>query len=283
MPMTPTRTADDERFGFGDNWCSFANLVDETRVAAAMESLADVLPIPGLVGWSFLDIGCGSGLFSLAAHRLGAVVRSFDYDLMSAATTARLRDRFAPHSDWVVEPGSILDEDYTEGLGLFDVVYAWGVLHHTGDLWHAVDAAAARVAPGGTLFISVYNDQGLESRIWRRAKRRYNRSGAVVHRLLLAAGFLYLGRRRALNALARTVPGLRKHTAPRPVRGRGMSARHDLVDWVGGYPFEVAKPEEVFARVHRLGFELRRMKTCAGGIGCNEFVFERQEGTKASW
>ena len=54
-----------------------------------------------------------------------------------------------------------------------------------------------------------------------------------------------------------------------------MSAKHDLIDWVGGYPFEVASPEEVFRRIHPLGFELRHLKTCGGGLGCNEYVFEQ--------
>jgi 2-polyprenyl-6-hydroxyphenyl methylase/3-demethylubiquinone-9 3-methyltransferase len=52
-----------------------------------------------------------------------------------------------------------------------------------------------------------------------------------------------------------------------------MSTRHDLVDWVGGYPFEVAKPETVFGFLRDRGFELRHLKSCAGGLGCNEYVF----------
>lgn len=54
-----------------------------------------------------------------------------------------------------------------------------------------------------------------------------------------------------------------------------MSLMHDLIDWVGGYPFEVAKPEEIFDFYHARGFVLQRLYTCGGGIGCNQFVFER--------
>ena len=53
-----------------------------------------------------------------------------------------------------------------------------------------------------------------------------------------------------------------------------MSRRHDLLDWVGGYPFEVATPEEVFAFCHDRGFELQELSTCGGGLGCNQFVFQ---------
>src|SRR5579859_8056504 len=131
-----------ERFAFGENWLSYVALVDQRRIDAATESLARALPRTALAGRTFLDIGCGSGLFSLAAQRLGARVHSFDRDAGCVAATARLRERWGSADGWVVEEGSILDRRYAESLGLFDVVYAWGVLHHTGDLWGALDAAA---------------------------------------------------------------------------------------------------------------------------------------------
>jgi 2-polyprenyl-6-hydroxyphenyl methylase/3-demethylubiquinone-9 3-methyltransferase len=54
-----------------------------------------------------------------------------------------------------------------------------------------------------------------------------------------------------------------------------MSPWRDVVDWVGGLPFEVARPDEVFAYCRDRGFILRTLKTQAGGHGCNEFVLER--------
>jgi len=271
-----------QRFAFGDNWSAFVRLVDEERIATATESLTQALGVPHLRGRSFLDVGCGSGLFSLAALRLGARVRSFDFDAASVAATRALREAFAPDADWPVEQGSILDPAYTASLGRFDVVYAWGVLHHTGRMWAAVAAAADLVAPGGRLYLSIYNDQGLASRAWRRVKRRYNRSGPAGRLLLVGLSFLYLSRHRPLRVLLRLLRPTRGATAtgqpatgrPAP-RTRGMSRRHDLVDWVGGYPFEVAKPEDVFRFVTGRGFELRHLTTCGPGLGCNEYVFER--------
>ncbi len=201
-------------------------------------------------------------------------MRSFDYDPDSVSAAAGLRRLHAPDSAWVVEQGSILDQPYVAGLGYFDVVYSWGVLHHTGNLWRAVDVAARLVDSGGLLFISIYNDQGFASRQWRRVKKRYNTSGRLTRRLLIAGSFAYLAWHRPVTAIVRMVRRSRDQKS-RPVRVRGMSAKHDLVDWVGGYPFEVAKPEEVFRRIHPLGFELRHLKTCGGGLGCNEYVFER--------
>jgi SAM-dependent methyltransferase len=273
--MTDSRAeiAEGSRFAFGANWESFAGLVDEARIDSARQSMSKALGITDLADRRFVDVGCGSGLFSLAAHRLGATVHSFDFDSDSVQAATSLRTRFAPNSDWVIEPGSILDAPYVAQLGHFDVVYSWGVLHHTGDLYRAIAASASLVADRGLLFVSIYNDQGFESRAWRWVKRRYNKSGRLGRGVLVVGSAVYLGRRRPMRA-ALSLPA-RSKAAARPGRDRGMSARHDMVDWVGGYPFEVAKPEEIFAAVAKLGFELRYLKTCGGGIGCNEYVFER--------
>jgi 2-polyprenyl-3-methyl-5-hydroxy-6-metoxy-1,4-benzoquinol methylase len=269
-----------DRFAFGGNWRDFIELVDERRIGAAIDSLAGPLGTADLTGRTFLDVGCGSGLFSLAAHRMGARVQSFDYDPDSVEAAKELRARFGAGGGWDIAQGSILDEEAVAGLGRFDIVYSWGVLHHTGDLWHAADLAARLVAPRGRLFVSVYNDQGFESRMWRRVKRRYNKSGALARRLLVVGSAAYLYRRRPLVSALGMLHGT-DTTLVRKPRARGMSARHDLVDWVGGYPFEVATPEQVFDFMRERGFELRHLKTCAGGIGCNEFVFERGSGGPA--
>jgi 2-polyprenyl-6-hydroxyphenyl methylase/3-demethylubiquinone-9 3-methyltransferase len=263
-----------DRFAFGSNWRDYIALVDEQRIKVAIDSLGGPLETTDLTGRTFLDIGCGSGLFSLAANRMGARVRSFDYDPESVAATLELRRRFGTDGEWVITQGSILEEETVGALGRFDIVYSWGVLHHTGELWRAADAACRLVAPDGLLYISVYNDQGVESQMWRHVKHRYNNSGALARRLLVLGSAAYIHRRRPLESLINLVCG----TGPvlvRPPRARGMSGRHDLVDWVGGYPFEVAKPEEVFAFMRERGFELRHLKTCAGGLGCNEYVLER--------
>lgn len=277
MTDNQTEVRAGERFAFGSNWCAFIDVVDEKRIAIATRSLSGPLGTTDLSGRHFLDVGCGSGLFSLAAHRLGARVRSFDFDPDSVAATTELRRRFdGDGPEWIIGEGSILDERFVQSLGHFDVVYSWGVLHHTGDLWGALNSVARLVAPGGLLYISVYNDQGFESKMWRYVKQRYNKSGPLKRRIILAGSAAYLARRKPLRKLIQLVrrePGL----TARPPRARGMSTKHDLVDWVGGYPFEVAKPEEVFTFLRSRGFELRYLQTCGGGLGCNEYVFERVE------
>src|SRR5450631_3604007 len=165
------------RFRFGANWTRFLTVVDGARIAAAQTSLREMLGVSSLQGRRFLDIGCGSGLFSLAARSLGAEVHSFDFDPQAVACAQELKQRYFPgDSAWRVDEGSVLDSEFVNGLGQFDVVYSWGVLHHTGSMWVAMENAISRVAnPQGTLFIAIYNDQGWKSHAWWFVKILHNR------------------------------------------------------------------------------------------------------------
>jgi len=264
-----------ERFEFGDNWRSFLSVLDDERIAAAEASLVDMLESADLTGRRFLDAGSGSGLFSLAARKLGAVVHSFDYDPHSVACTAELRCRYFPDDEhWVVEHGSVLDTEYLATLGTFDVVYSWGVLHHTGAMWRALDNVAALVADGGKLFVSIYNDQGYISERWRDVKRLYCNSPRPVRWMILTAVGAGFTVKSAAGRLAKLEVLPSKSRGPRK-SPRGMSVWHDRKDWVGGYPFEVAKPEAVFDACRAKGFMLLRLITCGGKLGCNQFVFEK--------
>jgi 2-polyprenyl-3-methyl-5-hydroxy-6-metoxy-1,4-benzoquinol methylase len=266
-----------ERFGFGANWARFLSVLDEARIEEAERSLLEMLEFDDLSGLSFLDVGSGSGLFSLAASRLGAErVHSFDFDPRSVECTRYLRARFgASGNAWTVEQGSAVDSEYMRALGKWNVVYAWGVLHHTGDLETGLENAAAAVAPGGRAFISIYNDQGRRSDLWRVLKRIYNR---LPERLRMPYAVAVMLPREVLSAgkaLASLEPHRYVQSWTNYKRSRGMSRWHDLIDWVGGYPFEVAKPEEIFDFFKRRGFVLTKFTTCRGGLGCNQFVLEK--------
>lgn len=266
----------ERRFAFGENWWRFISRLDETRIIEAENSLKHMLEWEGLEGKSFLDIGSGSGLFSLAARRLGAKVYSFDNDPLCVKCTDELKRRFfVDDSDWIVKNGNVLDVEYLKSLGQFDIVYSWGVLHHTGEMWRALENVAPLVRAQGKLFISIYNDQGAASSRWKALKKFYGHSSSPVRLMIVVAVGAYWEFLSALYQIAQLKNPLPFKKWRQKKKERGMSVWHDLVDWVGGYPFEVAKPEEVFELYRKRGFALTRLKTCGRGHGCNEYVFSR--------
>lgn len=266
-----------ERFEFGKNWSRFLELLDDHRIIEAEKSLKEMLEVEDLAGKSFLDIGSGSGLFSLAARRLGARVHSFDFDPQSVACTTELRRRYFPGSDsWQVEEGSVLDEKYVQSLGQFDIVYSWGVLHHTGNLWLALEHAYRPVAPGGKLFIALYNDTGSQSARWTWIKRTYNNLPGLLRTPFAVAVTAPAELKGLLKALATLKPGEFVKSWTGYDSRRGMSRWHDIIDWVGGYPYEVTTPDEIFDFYRERGFVLTRLNCGRVGLGCNQFVFEKQ-------
>ncbi len=268
--------SEQDRFAFGKNWTAFLAALDEQRISQAVASLRDMLSVETLAGKRFLDLGSGSGLFSLAAHRLGAEVVSIDYDDESVGCTGRLREEFSqPTPHWQIQHGSVLDESLMESLGQFDVVYSWGVLHHTGNMSRAIELAAERTKASGQLFIAIYNDQGGASRRWLRIKQIYQRLPGIVRPgwVALVAGFYEL--KFAASRLLRLKNPFPFQDWVAKKKDRGMSPWHDWVDWVGGLPFEVARPEQIILPLRKNGFTLENLKTVGSGWGCNEYVFRR--------
>lgn len=270
-----TEVAAGQRFEFGKNWAWFLESLTDQRINEAVASLQNMLEVETLAGKSFLDIGSGSGLFSLAARKLGAHVHSLDYDPNSVGCTQELRRRYFNNDEegWIAEQGSALDRNYITSLGKFDIVYSWGVLHHTGNMWTALDNATIPVSSHGKLFIAIYNDQGTRSVRWTKTKKMYNRLPKGMRWIVVAPSFWVLNWRPLVKDSLRLQPF--KLIREYDKRGRGMGFWEDLIDWVGGYPFEVARPEQIFDFYRERGFELTRLRTVGGSNGCNEFVFRK--------
>lgn len=265
-----------ERFEFGKNWTSFLQVLDDDRIVRAADSLKQMLGVDDLEQRSFLDIGSGSGLFSLAARRLGARVHSFDYDPDSVACTQELRRRYFPQdARWVVEQGSALNADYVAALGKFDIVYSWGVLHHTGDMWRGLENAGSAVADNGILFVAIYNDTGSQARRWQWVKKTYCKLPKPIKPVFAA---ITVSPEEAKKAVSYTLSGkpwgyIRSWKDYR--NERGMNRWNDIIDWVGGYPYEVATADQIFDFFKARNFKLERLKTGGVGLGCNEFVFRK--------
>jgi len=259
-------------FSFGKNWNDFIHsYFSEERVNEAMKSLAGFMGMERLDGLSFLDIGCGSGLFSLAAYRMGASeIVSFDFDLFSVKCCKYLREKEGTPVNWKVFEGSILNEANLKDIKQADIVYSWGVLHHTGNMWQAIRNATGLVKPGGLFFIAIYNkvEGPFGSQTWLRLKRIYNRVPAAAKKCMEYA-FLSLVIAKMLFVLKNPVAEIRNYK-----KKRGMSFRTDIRDSLGGYPYAYASPEEIFCFCKELGLVLENIIT-VNDLALNEFLFRK--------
>lgn len=262
-------------FSFGKNWVDFVNYyLNEDRIKEAMSSLSRFLGLQKLDGLSFLDIGCGSGLFSLAAFRLGASkIVSFDLDPFSVRCCKYLREKEGNPADWTVSEGSILDESFLNRIKKADIVYSWGVLHHTGNMWQAIRNAAKLVKPGGLLYIAIYNkvEGSFGSRTWLELKRFYN-TKSKAGKIIIEYVFVSMIVLKMLATLKNPFSVIRKYREK-----RGMSFIIDVRDSLGGYPYEYASSGEIFNFCRKeFGFTLENLKT-VNSLSLNEFLFKKPE------
>ncbi len=265
--MTRQAGRSTDRFGFGRNWASYSQLIGDGEIKESVDGLTRLVPADAVRGASFLDIGSGSGLHALAAARLGAGrIVAVDVDSDSVATTRATLSRYAEGVAWTTQERSVLDMS-PDADGVFNIVYSWGVLHHTGAMIPAIERAAALVAPAGLFAFALYRRTRLDW-FWVREKRWYINATPFGQRL---ARGIYTGAYLVASAL----------TGRKSRMGRGMEYWHDLHDWMGGYPYESILVDEVEALMHRLGFEKERifarpLEIGLFGSGCDEYVYRRR-------
>lgn len=253
-------------FSFGKNWKSFVDTVSEGAVERAMADIKEWLGADKIQGKTVLDIGCGSGIHSLSYFLLGAnEVISFDADQYSVEATNVLWEKAGRPSNWRIQQGSILDPDFFGNLGTYEIVYSWGVLHHTGSMWEAIGNASSLVQQGGQFWIALYV-KGPKYPEHLALKQAYNRASAFGKKLMEWKYIYGLMRDRwkwGLNPFAWNQSEV-----------RGMDTRHDIIDWLGGLPYEVASKEEVIEFLGERGFVLEKIKELPEG-GNNMYLFKR--------
>lgn len=249
-----------DRFEFGKNWSKFLTSLTDAEIENAKKSLIQSLQLSDLRGYTFLDAGSGSGLFSLAAFELGATVTSFDYDPDCVQCTTNLCNRYCKDTaKWSVLHGSVLDKNFLSGLGKFDIIYSWGVLHHTGSMWEAMDNLV--LLKPQYFYVAIYNDQGFKSWYWSVVKKLFN-THFILRCGIILIHFPYLYLFRKIKTLF-----FGDHTY------RGMNLWTDMIDWLGGLPFEVATPHDIVKFNYERNFLCGCIKTVGNKLGCNEFLF----------
>ena len=264
------------QFDFGANWKSFSDrALSAAHVQQAKEHFAQLFAGIELDGRAFLDIGFGQGLTLLIAASEGAKTIGCDINSTCADVVRSNQKRYFPGLPEDAVPllvGSILDPGFIETLRTeapdqsrraYDIVHSWGVLHHTGNMRDATQGAASLVVPGGYLVISIYS-RHWSSGLWGVIKRFYNAAPVLLRRLLVAL----------LTPLIYVAKWCVTGRNPLEQR-RGMDFHHDILDWLGGYPYEYATPAEVNRMLENLGFESVRFIPANVPTGCNEFVFRR--------
>jgi SAM-dependent methyltransferase len=262
----------EERFEFGKNWHDFIRKnFDKDKVEVSRRHILSFMGLDDLKGLSVLDIGCGSGLHSIAMLEAGASkVHGFDYDSNSVKATRFIQEQVGKPANWTVEQGSVLDEVYIGRLPEFDFVYSWGVLHHTGDVWRAIRNAASRVKPGGMFYIALYSaDVQIDPtpEFWLDVKRKYVNAGWLRRRMM---DWWYVWRF-YLNKDIRRIPQFLRR-AKDYQKNRGMNIFTDVRDWLGGWPMEFVYDKEAIDFVEKLGFKLEKIAT---GEANSEFLFVR--------
>jgi predicted RNA methylase len=263
----------ESHFSFGENWAEYAQKIDEKRIEEAEKSIVRLVGKEAIEGRTFLDIGCGSGLFSLAAVRLGArQLLAVDLDPQSVETTRRTLSRHVPGANWDCRQISVFDLDPST-VGTFDVVYSFGVLHHTGAMYDAITKASKLVAPNGMLTLGLYGKTPFCG-MWRVEKRIYSRSPKWVQKVIAKVYVEVVRLRLALKGESL------KKKREQYWKQRGMEMANDTHDWLGGYPYESISPKEIMGFMHGLGFEAVRsfVYPCIGllGAGCDEYSFTRK-------
>jgi len=271
----------DLRYGFGKNWSDFVKKnFSQERVSSSQKDLLDFLKLDSLVDKTFLDIGCGSGLHSLAAYRSGAKkIVSFDYDINSVNTTKFLRENEGNPANWEVLQGSVLDKEFMEKLPKFDIVYSWGVLHHTGDMWQAIQNATIPLKETALFFIALYTWDSQVSptaEFWLDIKKKYNKASAL-------GKFMYEVWYYNRFCL---IPDLKNKTNPLKrfqnyKNDRGMALWTDIKDWLGGWPMEYVKIMDLQKYAsEKMDFELLNMTSYKAN---GEFLFQKRQFLNPYW
>jgi SAM-dependent methyltransferase len=259
-------------FNFGSNWKNYSKYaLSGKKIETAKLHFDKLFENIDLNEKSFLDIGFGQGLSLLIATEKNANTVGCDINPLCSEVLLFNMKMFNNNLNEIpVVIGSINDETTVENIlklndgNLFDIVHSWGVLHHTGNMWKAIEKSKNLVTKNGIFVIAIYNKH-FTAKFWHLIKKVYNSSGWFIKNLMLA-GYLPLIFIRYLLYFQN------------PMKlPRGMNIYYDAIDWLGGYPYQYASIDEILDYMNQNGFTQVRIVKTSGFTGCNEFVFKKTQ------
>lgn len=267
----------DNQFSFGKNWKEFLNTLNDQKIEKAKESLVKFFGGEDKIkGKTFLDFGCGSGIFSLAAYLLGAKrVVSVDIDTYSVGCAIEMKKRSNNPDNWEIKIGSVLDDQFISSLGKYEVIYSWGVLHHTGNMYKAFDNIQKLVEENGLLFLAIYNNNKGKNAIlagssafWLKIKRFYSSSPQIMKKVMIGIyyAWFFVGYLVTFRNPIKYIKDFGKE--------RGMNFHTDIRDWLGGYPYEFATQDELVNYFSPGGFLTVKLLS-SDNLGCHEILYKK--------
>jgi 2-polyprenyl-6-hydroxyphenyl methylase/3-demethylubiquinone-9 3-methyltransferase len=262
-------------YSFGKNWLEYSQSINSIHVDHVTSDLSRLLNLKDLTQKSVLDIGCGSGVHDVGFYQLGCRnLTAIDYDQDCITATNQTLEKFCPGSGYKILQGDILSSK-TQSLGKFDIVYSWGVLHHTGNLLEAICKASTLVAREGHLAIALYR-KTLMCGFWKAEKRLYSRLPRIFQRFLELIYISFFSIALLFTQKTSITNYIESYSSK-----RGMNFFADVKDWLGGYPYESISPHELRKLMSSLGF--RQVYSLEGnsrigifGSGCDEFLFQKK-------
>ena len=263
-------------FDFGENWKNYSyNAISKQKIKEAKKDFKKLFNKIDLKGKTFIDIGFGQGLSLLIAQQLEAKPVGCEINRRCLRALLINQKKFFKKAEKIpVVIGSILDQKTIQKLkkinlkkkdSKFQIVHSWGVLHHSGKMWKAINNAVSLVTENGYLAISIYNKHW-SSPFWHKVKYFYNISPRLIRRLLIFIFYwiIFIGK----FIITGEDPFKLK---------RGMDYYFNIIDWVGGYPYEYASIKEVKKYIELKGFRTIKVIPAQMPTGCNEFVFIKKK------